>query len=89
MCVSEWIQTHTHTPLSLSHYQLAFHPVSHPSVQMVRKAAPMLSLFLPPCYTHSFGGGKKSYASKRLKPNRGGIQIGCQVDLTARGAAKD
>ncbi len=32
---------------------------------------------------------KKGYASDRLEPNRGGIQIGCQVDLTARGAAKD
>lgn len=64
LCVCALIQTHTHTPLSLSHYQLAFHPVSHPSVQMVRKAASMLSLFLSPCYTHSFGGGKK--INKRL-----------------------
>lgn len=89
VCVCVGVDTDTHTPLSLSHYQLAFHPVSHPSVQMVRKAASMLSLFLPPCYTLSFGGKKKGYASDRLKPNRGGIQIGCQVDLTARGAAKD
>lgn len=31
--------THTHTHTPLSHYQLAFHPLSHPSVQMVLKAA--------------------------------------------------
>lgn len=49
------VDARTHTPLSLSHYQLAFHPVSHPSVQMVRKAASMLSLsLLLLCYTRSF-----------------------------------
>lgn len=41
MCVG--VYSDTHTSLSLSHYQLAFHPVSHPSVQMVRKAASILS----------------------------------------------
>lgn len=89
MCVCQcWHRTHT--PLSLSHYQLAFHPVNHPSVQMVRKAASVLSLslILPSLYTLSFGEKKKKgYASDRLEPNRGRIQIGCQVDLTAWKAA--
>lgn len=69
MCLNGY--RHTHTPLSLSHYQLAFHPVSHPSVQMVRKAAPMLSLFLPPCYTHSFGGGKKRLCQQATEAKQG------------------
>lgn len=79
---------HTHTPLSWSHYKLTFQPVIHPSVQMVRKAAPSLSPSL--LHTPSFGWKKiKDYASNRLQPNGGGMQIGCQVGLTARGAAKD
>lgn len=43
MCVDTG---HTHTPLS--HYQLAFHPLSHPSVQMVLKAALSLSSLYAP-----------------------------------------
>lgn len=59
---------HTHTPLSLSHYQLEFHPVSHPSVQMVRKAASMLSLFLSlPLHALYSSFKKKKEEKKKLQ----------------------
>lgn len=72
----------THTPLSLSHYQLAFHPVSHPSVQMVRKAASVLSLslILPSLYTLSFGEKKK----KKVMPAIDWSQIGEGYRLDVR-----
>lgn len=69
VCVSVLTQD-THTPLSLSHYQLAFHPVSHPSVQMVRKAASVLPLYRSPFSLHILlWRKKKGYASDRLEPN--------------------
>ena len=54
MCVS--VDTGHTLHVSLSHYQLAFHPVSHPSVQMVREAASVLALSSS---THIFFLGRK------------------------------
>lgn len=87
MCVCVLIQN-THSPLS--HYQLAFHPLSHPSVQMVLKAAPSLPPSLLSTLLEKIKNKreKKGYVRDRLEPNRGGLQIGYQVDLQQRAESR-
>lgn len=58
----------THSPLSLSHYQLAFHPVSHPSVQMVRKAASVFLRYHSPFSLHTLLWRRKKKKKKKVMP---------------------